>query len=145
MCLSVDMKAFILSAVLGLAVISPTFAWAILLNEPALFPIWKENSDTVKEVNAAMARLDFKGGVVFVSAPKPARNLRFGAPGQSVNELLPLLEKLGYKVTVAFSDSMKADWGFLIGQVEDGGKELAITINTKHKRFDRELLEVEGK
>lgn len=139
------MRTLVLSLFFGMAVISPSFAWTIFLKEPELFPIWEKNTKTVQEVKERMKKMDFKSGVVFVSAPKPTRNLRFGAPGQSVNELVPLLKKLGFKVRVAFSDSMDPEWGFVMGQLERDAKDLTITINIKHKQFDRELLKLKGK
>ena len=136
------MKAFVISVVLGLAMISPSFAWAILLSKPELFPVWRENTETVKEVKAAMKKMDFKGGIVHVTAPEPRRILRFGDPGQSVNELLPLLKKVGFEVSVSFSETLNKEWGFVMAQKEDGSKELVITINSKHAEFDRELLKL---
>jgi hypothetical protein len=117
-------------------------AWAILLNRPELQLLGKQDPEVLKEVNSAMTKLDFKGGVIHVGAPGPNRWLRFGAPGQSLNELLPLLQKLGMKVTLSFSDKMQPDQGFAIFQKEDGSNELGVTIHTKHEKFDLSKLRV---
>lgn len=130
------MKPLFLALTLILAISPAARAWAIILSQPKLQYVGGGKRELLKSVEAEMAKLEFEGGIINVSAPCPQRNLRFGAPGQDANELLPLLAELGFKVTVSFSGSLPENRGIIIAQKEDGSRNLSVLINTKHPRFE---------
>lgn len=93
-------------------------------------------------MNAKMKTLSFASGIIHVTAPHPFQSLRFKSPGQGVNDLLPLIQKLGFKVTVFFSAELHKEWGFLMTQPEDGKGNVAVVINSKHKHPDFDLTQL---
>lgn len=110
--------------------------WAILLSQPELQLLGKQDPEVIKMMEAEMKKLSFDSGIIHVSAPEPARSLRFKSPGQDVSDLLPLLQKLGLSVTVSFSDKLQKECGFLMSQAEDGKGNVDVVINSKHPNFD---------
>lgn len=120
----------------------PASGWAILLSEPELQPFANQDPEVAAEVRAEMKKLSFRSGIIHVGAPQPTRFLKFDSPGQSLNTLLPLLQKLGMKVTLSFSDVENPPEGFGMAQKEDGSKELGVTIYTRHKEFEFTKLRV---
>jgi len=130
------MKVFVLAASILLSV-PAAHAWAILLNQPSLQYPAAATKETITAAEAEMKKLKFEGGIIHVSAPTPTRNLRFQAPGQAVNALVPMLEKLGFTVNVTLSDTLPAKWGVVITQQEDGSNQVAVLINSKHPKFER--------
>jgi len=90
-----------------------------------------------------MAARQFEGGVIHVSAPHPTRSLRFNAPGQEIVSLLPRFRKLGFDVSLSFSNAPSRKTGFFISQNEINPKALSIVVNSAHKKFELEKLAVE--
>jgi hypothetical protein len=131
------MKALLLALASLFLMVPAAHAWAIILGQPSLQYPARATQETIKAAEAEMKKLEFEGGIIHVSAPTPFRNLRFQAPGQSVNALVPQLEKLGFTVTVTLSDTLPAKWGVVMTQQEDGSNKVAILINAKHPKFDR--------
>ena len=120
----------------------PASGWAILLNEAELQPIANQDPEVAKEVQVELEKLSFANGVIHVSGLQPARWLRFNSPGQGLNALLQLLQKLGFEVTLAFSAEDNPRDGIGIAQSEDGSKKLGVTIYTKFHGFDVTKLRV---
>lgn len=134
------MKALLLAFAFLVLLMPAAHAWAIILGSPSLQYPAKATQETIAAAEAEMKKLKFESGIIHVSAPSPSRNLRFKAPGQAVNGLLPLLEKLGFAVDVTISETLSAKWGVVITQPEDGSDKVVVLINSKHPKFDRKML-----
>ena len=89
-----------------------------------------------------MSKLQFDGGVILVTAPNPARNLRFNSPGQDVAPILPLLNKVGFEVELVFSKTSPTGNGFIIGQNENQPAKLSIIINPGFEGFELDQLKL---
>ena len=83
------MKTILLALAVLVATQPLASAWAILLDKPSfVYPAHGKQAD-IRVLEAEMAKLQFDGGVIHVSAPNPARNLRFNSPGQDISTILP--------------------------------------------------------